>query len=107
VIAWHGAGNARLGRLAAESWVGLALILETRPDSGDAGSRDRQAADAYRRSIGLTEVPERKGELWGMLGDVHGRLGEVEQARTAYAEAMRLDPGNRDRYQRRLERLPG
>lgn len=100
VIRAHEAGNQRIRPLVAEAYAGLGLVYLPPQGAVRAVGAYRRAAAAYERAINLSDVPERQGVFYGILGHVYGRLGERDRAADAYGKAAELDPSHADDYRR-------
>jgi len=98
VIADFDGGNARVKELAAEAHAGLGLVYLPVAGAPDARQHYLHAADEYRTAIELSHHQDRQATFSAQLGYILGRLQEYDQADAAYAKAIELDPGNRDRY---------
>ena len=99
VVADFESGNARARALASESHANLALIAL--PGTCDAGRNAayQRAAVQFTQAVDLSDEPLRQAEFYRWLGQIHQRLGELDQADQAYRKAMELDPANRALYE--------
>jgi tetratricopeptide (TPR) repeat protein len=100
VVRAYEAGNQRIRPLAVEAYAGLGLVYLPPEGAVKAVGAYRRAAAAYERAINLSDVPERQGVFFGVLGHVYGRLGERDRAADAYGKAAELDPAHADDYRR-------
>lgn len=92
-----------LGSAAAEAWVDAALARARTPQARArvlglssmqkvAQRKPREAEAAARAS--LAAHPAFAVESWCQIGHAADQEGRVDDARDAYLEALRLDPGN-------------
>jgi tetratricopeptide (TPR) repeat protein len=105
VVNEYRAGNAHLGRLAADAYAGLAAVAEKRGDVGRAVELYRQAAEE------ADPVPSAKADYYLGAGDLLLDSGMAEQARELYNEALAVGREHSDQAiveqsRQRLESLP-
>jgi tetratricopeptide (TPR) repeat protein len=106
VVAAFEAGDDSLGQLAAEAH-GVRAFSEL-PLVGDpnADGKFRTAEAEYRQAIALGSRQDRLAAYHAGLAYVLGRLGQLDDARSEYDEAIRLAPESaRPGYQRAREQL--
>jgi tetratricopeptide (TPR) repeat protein len=83
VIDAHSNGqNPRLQDLASEAWARLGLIARQQGEH-------RVAVEKYVQAHELASIPGRRAVFSMTLADLHGRLGQPDEARTAYEAAVR------------------
>jgi tetratricopeptide (TPR) repeat protein len=104
VIGDYTAGNTSAKDIAAEAHSNLGFVnLPPRCDP-DRDARYRKAAAEYQAAIDLSPLhPTRQGYFYEMLGFIQSRLGALDEARSAYRNAARTDPANKDHYDQLLQ----
>ncbi len=98
-------GNQRIKERAAEAHANLAVVYLPSQDEPGAAAKYQRAAGEYRKAIETTRRAVLQAECYRMLGHIYGRLKDYSQADSAYAEAIRLDPDHRDKYEQLRQQL--
>ena len=68
--------------------------------------RLRRYAEAKRHLLEAIQYEQQSAVIYEHLGDVSDALGQRNEARTYWQQALRLDPGNSE-VQAKLDKLPG
>ncbi len=106
VVAAYEAGDDSLGQLAAEAHGVRAFSELPLVGDPDAEAKFRTAEAEYRQAIALGSRQDRLAAYHAGLAYVLGRLGQVDDARHEYDEAIRLAPeAARPGYQRARDEL--
>lgn len=105
VIAEYESGNQRLQDMAAEAYAGRGFISLPYVDDPNATKKFRDAIPQYKKAIELSRHPDRQAAFHDMLGYIHRRLKEYDEADKAYTDAIRLDPQNREQYEQKRQEL--
>ncbi len=107
VIAEYEAGNKGVQDLAAEAHFLMASVRMPAVGNPDKASFYRAAVEEYRKAIELSLHDARKALFFDAIGWVMERLGETEEARRAYQQAIDLAPDDaaKDFYRNHLEQV--
>ncbi|MEA2972591.1 MAG: hypothetical protein QOG82_1049 [Actinomycetota bacterium] len=91
VIAAYEAGTAdALLELAAESHALLGFLALPGAGAASAPAAYAGSIGEYRAAIALTRDPQRRAVLWGLVAGPLQKSGDIDGARSAYDEAIRL-----------------
>jgi tetratricopeptide (TPR) repeat protein len=103
VIADYEGGNESARDIAADAHSNLGFVLLPGRCDPARDAKYRAAAQEYQRAVDLSVFhPTRQGFYYDMIGFIQTQLGALDQARTAYREALRVDPPNAAHYQEAL-----
>jgi len=108
VVTAFEAGDDSLRQLAAEAHGVRAISALPGVGDPDADAKFHVAEGEYRQAIALASRPDRLAAYHAGLGYALGRLGQLDDARREYDEAIRLAPeAARPGYQRARDQLDG
>jgi tetratricopeptide (TPR) repeat protein len=100
----HARGNESARDLASDAHSNLGFVSLPGRCAADRDQRYRKAAQEYQSAIDLSQLHRgRQGFYYEMLGYIDTQLGALDDARTAYRNAMRVDDANTDHYSQLLQ----
>ena len=103
VTAYYEAEHPQVQDMAAEAYglLGVFYLPTAGEDCATAEAKFRRAAEEFRKASRVSGYAYRLAYPYEMLGYIHGRLGEYDEADKAYASAIELDPApeNDTRYE--------
>ena len=100
VIDAYAKGYGDLQNLACHAHARLGVI-------GELQEKNSEAEINYKQAVELCNIPSYKAIYSALLGDLYVKLGQMDQARSAYAAAIDYEPNtdNQKKYQDKLDSL--
>jgi tetratricopeptide (TPR) repeat protein len=98
--------NESARELTADAHAQLGFVLLPQHCDPQRQAKYASAAAEYQNAIDLSTFhPARAGFYYEMLGFIHNQVGDLDQARKDYQNAMRVDATNNEHYMQLLSAL--